>query len=68
MNPTMLYGEKIYLRPVCQDDLPIFTASVNNIAFLTEYNFFGLRQQNDWEKRFQLPSGALWSRRREHCL
>ena len=49
----MLYGEKIYLRPVCQDDLPIFAARANDIAFLTEFNFFGLHQQNSLEKYFQ---------------
>jgi hypothetical protein len=53
MNPIMLRGKKIYLRPVRQDDLPIFAASANDIAFLTEFNFFGLRQQNSWEKHFQ---------------
>lgn len=49
----MLYGEKIYLRPVRQDDLPIFAAHTNDIAFLTEFNFFGLHQQNGLEKQFQ---------------
>jgi RimJ/RimL family protein N-acetyltransferase len=49
----MLHGEKIYLRPVRQDDLPIFAARANDIAFLTEFNFFGLHQQNGLEKHFQ---------------
>lgn len=49
----MLHGEKIYLRPVRQDDLSIFAARANDIAFLTEFNFFGLHQQNDLEKQFQ---------------
>jgi aminoglycoside 6'-N-acetyltransferase len=49
----MLRGEKIYLRPVRQDDLPILAARANDIAFLTEFNFFGLRQHNDLEKYFQ---------------
>jgi aminoglycoside 6'-N-acetyltransferase len=49
----MLHGEKIYLRPVRQEDLPIFTARANDIAFLTEFNFFGLHQHNGLEKSFQ---------------
>ena len=49
----MLHGEKIYLRPVRQDDLPIFAARSNDIAFLTEFNFFGLHQHNGLEKQFQ---------------
>lgn len=48
----MLHGEKIYLRPVRQDDLPIFVARANDIAFLTEFNFFGLQQHNSLEKYF----------------
>ena len=49
----MLSGEKIYLRPVRQDDLPILAARANDIAFLTEFNFFGLHQHNSLEKHFQ---------------
>ena len=49
----MLHGEKIYLRPVRQDDLPIFAARANDIAFLTEFNFFGLHQPSGLEKSFQ---------------
>jgi RimJ/RimL family protein N-acetyltransferase len=49
----MLHGEKIYLRSVCQDDLPFFAAHANDIAFLTEFNFFSLHQQNGEEKHFQ---------------
>src|SRR5258706_7825006 len=52
-NLIMLHGEKIYLRPVRQDDLPIFAARANDIAYLTEFNFFGLHQQNSVEKDFQ---------------
>src|SRR5689334_5820771 len=52
-NPIMLHGEKIYLRPVRQDDLPIFATRSNDIAFLTEFNFFGLHQHNSLEKQFQ---------------
>jgi RimJ/RimL family protein N-acetyltransferase len=53
MNLIMLHGEKIYLRPVRQDDLPILAARANDIAFLTEFNFFGLHQHNSLEKYFQ---------------
>lgn len=49
----MLHGEKIYLRPVRQDDLPILVAWANDIAYLTEFNFFGLHQHNGLEKHFQ---------------
>jgi len=49
----MLHGEKIYLRPVRQDDLPILAARANDIAFLSEFNFFGLHQHNSLEKYFQ---------------
>jgi RimJ/RimL family protein N-acetyltransferase len=49
----MLHGEKIYLRPVRQDDLPILSARVNDLAFQTEFNFFGLQQHNGLEKDFQ---------------
>src|SRR3974390_781376 len=52
-NLIMLYGEKIYLRPVRQDDLPILVARANDIAFLTGFNFFGLQQHNGLEKNFQ---------------
>ena len=51
-NLIMLHGEKIYLRPVRQDDLPILAARANDIAFLTEFNFFGLHQHNGLEKHF----------------
>ncbi|HEY7415623.1 MAG TPA: GNAT family protein [Ktedonobacteraceae bacterium] len=49
----MLYGEKIYLRPVRQEDLPLLIARANDLAFLTEFNFFGLSQSNNLEKEFQ---------------
>jgi aminoglycoside 6'-N-acetyltransferase len=49
----MLHGDKIYLRPVRQDDLPILSTHVNDIAFQTEFNFFELHQHNALEKDFQ---------------
>jgi aminoglycoside 6'-N-acetyltransferase len=49
----MLRGEKIYLRPVRRDDLPLLAERANNIDYLTEFNFFGLPQQNSLEKRFE---------------
>jgi len=56
----MLHGEKIYLRPVRQDDHPFFAAYANDIVFLTEFNFFCLQQQNGQEKQFQVD-GLLGS-------
>jgi len=52
-NLIMLHGEKIYLRPVRQDDLPILAARANDLAFLTEFNFFVLHQHHGLEKDFQ---------------
>ena len=52
-NLIMLHGKKIYLRPVRQDDLPILAARANDLAFLTEFNFFGLHQHHGLEKDFQ---------------
>jgi RimJ/RimL family protein N-acetyltransferase len=49
----MLHGEKIYLRPVRQEDLPIFVARTNDLAFLTEFNFFGLHPHHSLEQSFQ---------------
>ena len=49
----MLRGEKVYLRPVRQDDLPFLTAHTNDIAYLTKYNFFGLHQEDRIAKHFQ---------------
>ena len=49
----MLQGEKIYLRPVRQEDLPILAARASDFTFLTEFNFFGLQQHNSLEKSFQ---------------
>ena len=48
----MLHGEKIYLRPIRQDDLPILAARANDIAFLSEFNFFGLHQEIGLEKQY----------------
>ena len=56
----MLYGEKVYLRPVRQEDLPFFAAHTNDITFLTEFNFFRLHRQNDLEKPFH-DDGLLGS-------
>jgi len=49
----MLRGDKIYLRPVCRDDLPLLAEHANNIDYLTEFNFFGLPQPNGIEKHFE---------------
>lgn len=58
----MLHSETIYLRPVRQDDLPTLMTHTNDIAYLTEFNFFGLSQYNVMEKAFQ-ENGLL---SREH--
>ncbi len=63
----MLRGENVYLRPVRQDDLPIFADLANDIAFLTDFNFFGLRQQNGLEKRFH-EDGLLTPERGTLCV
>jgi aminoglycoside 6'-N-acetyltransferase len=47
----LLRGEHIYLRPVREVDLPALIARVNDIAYLTEFNFFGL-QHTSLEKSF----------------
>ncbi len=49
----MLHGEKIYLRPVHRDDLPMLTARANDVAYLTEFNFFGLQPQSNLERHFE---------------
>ncbi|MEO7020489.1 MAG: GNAT family protein [Ktedonobacteraceae bacterium] len=49
----MLQDEKIYLRPLRQTDLPVFTAWSNDIDYLSEFNFFGLHQENSRDKAFQ---------------
>jgi aminoglycoside 6'-N-acetyltransferase len=49
----MFHGEKIYLRPVRQEDLPLLTVRANDLAFLTEFNFFGLQPHQRLEKAFQ---------------
>lgn len=49
----MLHGEKIYLRPVREEDISLLTARSNDLAFLTEFNFFGLQQHKRLEKAFQ---------------
>ncbi|GHO84942.1 GNAT family N-acetyltransferase [Dictyobacter formicarum] len=54
----MLHGAKIYLRPLRQDDLRTIAGWINNSAFLSEFNFFGLRQEAQMEKRF-LEDGLI---------
>ncbi len=49
----MLYGEKIYLRVVYSEDLPLLVGRANDLAFLTEFNFFELHQHHRLEKAFQ---------------
>jgi aminoglycoside 6'-N-acetyltransferase len=49
----MLHGATVYLRPVRQEDIPSFTAHTNDIAFLSEFNFFILHQESRLEDLFQ---------------
>jgi aminoglycoside 6'-N-acetyltransferase len=48
----MLRGDNVYLRPIRQEDLPILAARANDIAVLSEFNFFGLQPHNRREKQF----------------
>ena len=57
----MLNGEKVYLRPVRQDDLAMMAAHTNDVAYLSEFNFFSLRQSDDLERGFQ-EDGLLGQR------
>jgi RimJ/RimL family protein N-acetyltransferase len=49
----MLRGERVYLRPVRQDDLPFLIDRANNLAYLTEYNFFGFQPAAGLGKDFE---------------
>lgn len=56
----MLRGEHVYLRPVRREDLPWLAERANNVAYLTEFNFFGLNPPNGLEKQFEVD-GLLGS-------
>lgn len=56
----MLRGEKIYLRPLSQNDLPLFHAWANDLEFQSEFNFFGLQREKYLESGFQ-ENGLLGS-------
>ena len=49
----MLRGERVYLRPVRQEDLPLLAERANDLAYLTEYNFFGLSPNDQMEQGFR---------------
>lgn len=49
----MLRGEKIYLRPLTQADLPIFAAWSNDLEYLSEFNAFGLSWSGELAKGWQ---------------
>lgn len=57
----MLHGKKIYLRPVCKDDLPVLARQTNDLTFLTDFNFFALHYANGQERSFQ-EDGLLGAR------
>jgi RimJ/RimL family protein N-acetyltransferase len=48
----MIEGTLINLRPVTRADLPTMATWVNNIDFNSEFNFFGLRAAETFEKRY----------------
>lgn len=56
----MITGELVDLRPVRRSDLPLMAEWVNNVDFNSEYNTFGLRQTETFEKRFN-DNGMLGS-------
>lgn len=56
----MLRGDKIYLRPLRQMDIPVFEAWVNDGDFKSEFNIFGLQREGDIEKGWQ-ENGLLTS-------
>ena len=49
----MLRGELVYLRPARREDVPFLADRANDLAYLTEYNFFGLQPREGVEKNFQ---------------
>jgi RimJ/RimL family protein N-acetyltransferase len=49
----MLRAEHVYLRPVRRDDLSLLVELVNNVAYLTEFNFFSLNPPTGMEKQFE---------------
>lgn len=58
---SMLRGEKIYLRLLTQADLPIFAAWRNDLAYLSEFNSFGLHWSGELAKGWQ-ENGLLGTR------
>jgi RimJ/RimL family protein N-acetyltransferase len=56
----MLRAEHIYLRPLRRDDLPLLVELVNNVAYLSEFNFFGFHSPAGMEKQFE-EDGLLGS-------
>jgi RimJ/RimL family protein N-acetyltransferase len=49
----MLSGDRVYLRPVRQEDLPVLAERANDLAYLTDYNFFGLSPRDGAEQGFR---------------
>lgn len=48
-----LHGERVYLRLVRPDDLELLSSWTNDIAHLTEFNFFGLTPPDALAKSYQ---------------
>ncbi|HEX9037809.1 MAG TPA: GNAT family protein [Ktedonobacterales bacterium] len=49
----MLQGELVYLRPPRAQDLPLLADRANDVTYLTDYNFFGLRRAGQVEESFR---------------
>jgi len=48
----MIKGDKVNLRPVMREDLPLLESWANNLDFTSEFNFFGIRNPANSEKNF----------------
>ena len=48
----MIQGDRVHLRIVTAADLTILTTWMNDLAFNSEYNTFGLRRADSVEKNF----------------
>ncbi len=58
----MIKGDKVNLRPVIRDDLPLLESWSNNLDFTSEFNFFGIRNPTNYEKSFN-EDGLLSTKR-----
>jgi RimJ/RimL family protein N-acetyltransferase len=49
----MLSGASVFLRVVRPEDVPLLAAQANDLAYVTEFNFFGLHRHQSFEQAFQ---------------